>query len=78
MRALRAAGADHAGSLRLVGKRFPTTAEDHQPTESRKRVLQMLLIGLIVGGVAGYFLRANQQKVVDYLDTKPWLSWFKR
>jgi len=38
----------------------------------------MLLIGLIVGGVAGYFLRANQQKVVDYLDTKPWLSWFKR
>jgi len=38
----------------------------------------MFIIGLVLGLAGGYFLRANQQKVIDYLDTKPWLSWFKR
>ena len=38
----------------------------------------MFIIGLVLGLVSGYLLHANQQKVVDYLNTKPWLSWFKR
>ena len=37
----------------------------------------MLLIGLIVGGVAGYFLRANQDAVIKFVDEKVG-KWFKR